>query len=100
MLHATVGSEHLLIGILRVEGCTAMRILAQQARAEAIALLRVVQQSITSGLMNWDETGLAELCLPDSKDPPQEGRRRCGRGPAPLRAADHSRRATRKAWYR
>jgi ATP-dependent Clp protease ATP-binding subunit ClpC len=29
MLHATVGSEHLLIGILRVEGCTAMRILAQ-----------------------------------------------------------------------
>jgi ATP-dependent Clp protease ATP-binding subunit ClpC len=29
MLHATVGSEHLLIGLLRVEGCTAMRILAQ-----------------------------------------------------------------------
>ncbi len=29
MLHATVGSEHLLIGILRVEACTAMRILAQ-----------------------------------------------------------------------
>jgi ATP-dependent Clp protease ATP-binding subunit ClpC len=29
MLHATVGSEHLLIGILRVEGGTAMRILAQ-----------------------------------------------------------------------
>jgi ATP-dependent Clp protease ATP-binding subunit ClpC len=29
MLHATVGSEHLLIGVLRVEGCTAMRILAQ-----------------------------------------------------------------------
>src|SRR4051794_12320146 len=29
MLHATVGSEHLLIGILRVEGCLAMRILAQ-----------------------------------------------------------------------
>jgi ATP-dependent Clp protease ATP-binding subunit ClpA len=30
MIHATVGSEHLLIGILRVEDCTAMRILAQQ----------------------------------------------------------------------
>jgi ATP-dependent Clp protease ATP-binding subunit ClpC len=29
MLHATVGSEHLLIGILRVDGCTAMRILTQ-----------------------------------------------------------------------
>src|SRR6185369_13208190 len=29
MLHATVGSEHLLIGILRVEGCMAMRILTQ-----------------------------------------------------------------------
>jgi ATP-dependent Clp protease ATP-binding subunit ClpC len=29
MLHPAVGSEHLLIGILRVEGCLAMRILAQ-----------------------------------------------------------------------
>jgi len=29
MLHSAVGSEHLLIGILRVEGCLAMRILAQ-----------------------------------------------------------------------
>ncbi len=29
MLHSAVGSEHLLIGILRVEGCVAMRILAQ-----------------------------------------------------------------------
>jgi ATP-dependent Clp protease ATP-binding subunit ClpC len=29
MRHATVGAEHLLLGILRVEGCTAMRILAQ-----------------------------------------------------------------------
>ncbi|MDY7094649.1 MAG: ATP-dependent Clp protease ATP-binding subunit [Acidobacteriota bacterium] len=29
MLHATVGSEHLLIGLLRVEGAVAMRILAQ-----------------------------------------------------------------------
>jgi ATP-dependent Clp protease ATP-binding subunit ClpC len=30
MLHATVGSEHLLIGILRVESCLAARILKQQ----------------------------------------------------------------------
>ncbi|MEM9291777.1 MAG: ATP-dependent Clp protease ATP-binding subunit [Acidobacteriota bacterium] len=29
MLHSAVGSEHLLIGLLRVEGCVAMRILAQ-----------------------------------------------------------------------
>ena len=30
MMHATVGSEHLLVGILRVDGCVAQRILAQQ----------------------------------------------------------------------
>ena len=29
MLHGSVGSEHLLIGILRVDGCLAMRILSQ-----------------------------------------------------------------------
>jgi ATP-dependent Clp protease ATP-binding subunit ClpC len=46
MLHATVGSEHLLIGILRVDGCTAMRILAQQGfdvytvREEALAIAK------------------------------------------------------------
>ncbi len=31
MLHAAVGSEHLLVGILRVEGSVAMRILTQQS---------------------------------------------------------------------
>ena len=30
MLHPAVGSEHLLVGILRVEGCLAMRLLSQQ----------------------------------------------------------------------
>jgi ATP-dependent Clp protease ATP-binding subunit ClpC len=46
MLHPTVGSEHLLVGILRVEGCTAMRILAQQGfdvytvREEALAIAK------------------------------------------------------------
>jgi ATP-dependent Clp protease ATP-binding subunit ClpC len=30
MLHTAVGSEHLLVGILRVEGCLAMRVLTQQ----------------------------------------------------------------------
>src|SRR5215211_6716318 len=46
MLHATVGSEHLLIGILRVEGCTAMRILAQHGfdvytvREEVLAIAK------------------------------------------------------------
>src|SRR6202165_1428436 len=46
MLHATVGSEHRRIAILRVEGCTAMRILAQQGfdvytvREEALAIAK------------------------------------------------------------
>src|SRR3981081_3858091 len=46
MLHPTVGSEHLLIGILRVEGCTAMRILSQQGfdvytvREEVLAIAK------------------------------------------------------------
>src|ERR1700704_3038984 len=46
MLHATVGSEHLVIGILRVEGCTAMRILAQHGfdvytvREEVLAIAK------------------------------------------------------------
>jgi ATP-dependent Clp protease ATP-binding subunit ClpC len=46
MLHTTVGSEHLLIGILRVEGCLAMRILAQHGldvysvREEVLALAK------------------------------------------------------------
>src|SRR5215470_1008218 len=31
MMHPYVGTEHLLIGILRVDGCTAMRILAQNS---------------------------------------------------------------------
>jgi ATP-dependent Clp protease ATP-binding subunit ClpC len=30
MMHQSVGSEHLLIGILRVEGCLAMRVLTQE----------------------------------------------------------------------
>src|SRR5580704_5848827 len=46
MLHATVGSEHLLIGLLRVEGCTAMRILSQHSfdvytvREEVLAIAK------------------------------------------------------------
>lgn len=46
MLHQTVGSEHLLLGILRVEGCLAMRILGQHgldvyaAREEVLSLAK------------------------------------------------------------
>ncbi|MGE5233451.1 MAG: ATP-dependent Clp protease ATP-binding subunit [Acidobacteriota bacterium] len=46
MLHATVGSEHLLIGILRVEGCLAMRVLTQHgfdvyaAREEILSIAK------------------------------------------------------------
>ncbi len=46
MLHASVGSEHLLLGILRVEGSLAMRILAQYGfdvytvREEVLAIVK------------------------------------------------------------
>ena len=46
MLHAAVGSEHLLIGILRVEGCLGMRMLAQHGfdvytvREEVLAIAK------------------------------------------------------------
>jgi ATP-dependent Clp protease ATP-binding subunit ClpC len=46
MLHPTVGSEHLLVGVLRVEGCVAMRVLVQHGfdvyslREEVVALAR------------------------------------------------------------
>ena len=46
MLHSTVGSEHLLIGILRVESCVAARILAQHrldlgaVRDEVVAITK------------------------------------------------------------
>jgi hypothetical protein len=48
MHHATVGPEHLLLGILREEGCTAMRILGQhgvaysQARKEVLSIIKIV----------------------------------------------------------
>ena len=46
MLHSAVGSEHLLVGILRVEGCVAMRLLTQQSfdvytlREEVLAIAK------------------------------------------------------------
>jgi ATP-dependent Clp protease ATP-binding subunit ClpC len=46
MLHPTVGSEHLLVGVLRVEGCAAMRVLVQHGfdvyslREEVVAMAR------------------------------------------------------------
>jgi ATP-dependent Clp protease ATP-binding subunit ClpC len=46
MLHSTVGSEHLLIGILRVEGSVAMKLLSQhglvleQVREEVISIAK------------------------------------------------------------
>jgi ATP-dependent Clp protease ATP-binding subunit ClpC len=46
MLHAAVGSEHLLVGILRVEGCLAMRLLTQHGfdvytlREEVLAIAK------------------------------------------------------------
>jgi ATP-dependent Clp protease ATP-binding subunit ClpC len=46
MLHSAVGSEHLLVGILRVEGCTALRVLTQHGfdvytlREEVLAIAK------------------------------------------------------------
>lgn len=46
MLHTAVGSEHLLVGILRVEGCTALRMLSQHGfdvytlREEVLAIAK------------------------------------------------------------
>jgi ATP-dependent Clp protease ATP-binding subunit ClpC len=46
MLHPAVGSEHLLVGVLRVEGCLAMRVLMQHGfdvyslREEVLSLAR------------------------------------------------------------
>ena len=46
MLHPTVGSEHLLIGLLRVDGCFAMRVLTQHGldvysvREEVLAIAK------------------------------------------------------------
>ncbi len=52
MLHPAVGSEHLLVGILRVEGCIAMRILTQQSfdvytlREEVLAIAKEREASL------------------------------------------------------
>jgi len=46
MLHGSVGSEHLLVGVLRVEGCLAMRVLVQHGfdvyslREEVLSITR------------------------------------------------------------
>ena len=51
MMHPSVGSEHLLIGILRVEGCLAMRVLTQEGmdvygvREELTAILKEQEAS-------------------------------------------------------
>lgn len=52
MLHPAVGSEHLLVGILRVEGCVAARILGQQSfdvytlREEVLSLAKEREASL------------------------------------------------------
>ncbi len=52
MIHSTVGSEHLLIGILRVERCVAMRLLSrhgfelEKVRAEVVAITKEREASL------------------------------------------------------
>jgi ATP-dependent Clp protease ATP-binding subunit ClpC len=78
MLHATVGSEHLLIGILRVEGCTAMRILAQNGfdvyavREEVLAIAKereATQQKKELPFLSEYGRDLTALAAESSFDP-------------------------------
>ena len=87
MLHPTVGSEHLLIGILRVEGCTAMRILAQHGfdvytvREEVLAIAKEREASQQKKELPFlseygrDLTSLATGAVLRSADRPRRGGR-------------------------
>ncbi len=85
MLHATVGSEHLLIGILRVEGCTAMRILAQHGfdvytvREEVLGIAKereASQQKKELPFLSEYGRDLTSLATEQSFDPADRPRRR------------------------
>ena len=78
MLHSTVGSEHLLIGILRVEGCLAMRILAQHGldvysvREEVLAIAKereATQQKKELPFLSEYGRDLTALAVQSSFDP-------------------------------
>ncbi|HVS02432.1 MAG TPA: ATP-dependent Clp protease ATP-binding subunit [Thermoanaerobaculia bacterium] len=78
LLHPSVGSEHLLIGILRVDGCTAMRILAQHGldvysvREELMGLLKereASQQKKELPFLSEYGRDLTALAAQDSFDP-------------------------------
>jgi ATP-dependent Clp protease ATP-binding subunit ClpC len=78
MLHGSVGSEHLLIGILRVEGALAMRILAQHGldvysvREELMGILKereASQQKKELPFLSEYGRDLTTLAAQDAFDP-------------------------------
>ncbi|MCB1009378.1 MAG: ATP-dependent Clp protease ATP-binding subunit [Acidobacteria bacterium] len=78
MLHPAVGSEHLLVGILRVEGCLAMRILTQQGfdvytlREEVLAIAKereASQQKKELPFLSEYSRDLTALAQQDGFDP-------------------------------
>ncbi len=78
MVHPTVGSEHLLIGILRVESCLAMRVLTQAGldlyavREEVVAMARereVAQQKKELPFLTEYSRDLTALASQGSFDP-------------------------------
>jgi ATP-dependent Clp protease ATP-binding subunit ClpC len=78
MLHPAVGSEHLLVGILRVEGCLAMRILTQQGfdvytlREEVLSLTKereASQQKKELPFLSEYSRDLTALAQQDGFDP-------------------------------
>ncbi len=78
MLHPAVGSEHLLVGILRVEGCLAMRVLTQQGfdvytlREEVLAIAKereASQQKKELPFLSEYSRDLTALAQQDGFDP-------------------------------
>jgi len=78
MLHPAVGSEHLLVGSLRVEGCLAMRVLTQQGfdvytlREEVLAIAKereASQQKKELPFLSEYSRDLTALAQQDGFDP-------------------------------
>ncbi|MCM2268950.1 MAG: ATP-dependent Clp protease ATP-binding subunit [Thermoanaerobaculia bacterium] len=78
MLHPTVGSEHLLVGVLRVEGCAAMRVLVQHGfdvyslREEVVSIARdreSAQQKKELPFLSEYSRDLTALAAQDGFDP-------------------------------
>jgi len=78
MLHPTVGSEHLLVGVMRVENCLAMRVLVQHGfdvyslREEVVAITRdreTAQQKKELPFLSEYSRDLTAIAAADGFDP-------------------------------